>query len=239
MSSELLALDHSGYTAEILKSAAQRVSAADLRMLQSAFGPTLMAAALPYAPAATLAAYNALPAQAPLPFSAYYYSLKGTVSPLTNSSSYLMDLIIEFYTQSADGISVSVHKAQMYSMVITGSGTLEIYVLPPTAVQSSAVTRVEVLPDGVPAPGPVAAWVGIIIAVVQFFDPDAGPQLVAAGNAVASAALDAVPTLWSVSPDGAIGGSYPSDGAYPPGFGAFDDGDFNDNSDCSSFSSCP
>jgi len=70
MSSELLALDHSGYTAENLKSAAQRVSAADLRMLQSAFGPTLMAAALPYAPAATLAAYNALPAQAPLPFSA-------------------------------------------------------------------------------------------------------------------------------------------------------------------------
>jgi hypothetical protein len=75
MSTELAANDTAGYTPYILARAATQLSAANLSKLRSAFGPTLVNAAIAYAPAAVQSAYNSTPAAAAVPISEYYYSL--------------------------------------------------------------------------------------------------------------------------------------------------------------------
>jgi hypothetical protein len=87
LSTELAAHDAAGYTPYILGVSAQNVSAATLSKLRSAFGPTLVNAAVSaYAPAAVQSAYNATPAAAALTYSQYYVSLGNAAVPELSSA---------------------------------------------------------------------------------------------------------------------------------------------------------
>ena len=227
LSTELLALDRSGYTAEILKSAAQKASAANLRVLQSAFGNTLMAAAMPYAPAAIIAQYNALPVLAPLPLSANYYELKGTVSPFTGSQSYIIDVLAETYTLGSDSMAVALQKTSLYTATVTGAGPLNVLYL---TAKGSAPASVQAALGMQPAegPGPAWGWATVIMTIVGFFDPTAGADLLKAVEDIPSdisGAWNTVTNNQVIGPDGAIGGGYPPDFPDYPGPG-------NDYLDC-------
>jgi hypothetical protein len=75
LSTLLAATDVSNYTYSIMAYAGMRLSAVNLRRLQSAFGPAVFATAIAYMPAATLSAYNATPAIPPLGLSEYWNQL--------------------------------------------------------------------------------------------------------------------------------------------------------------------
>jgi hypothetical protein len=70
-STELSAHGTTAQIESILESAAKKVSGANLRKLESAFGPAWMPSALEVAPAVALEAYDLLPVPQPLALSAY------------------------------------------------------------------------------------------------------------------------------------------------------------------------
>lgn len=227
LSTELLALDHSGYTAQILESAAKKASAANLRLLQSAFGNTLMAPAMKYAPAAIQAQYNALPALAPFPLSANYYALKGTVSPFTNAESYIIDVLAETYTFGSDSVAVALQKTSLYAADVFGGGRLNVLYLTgkgstPAAVPAAAGVQ----PAGLSGPGPVWGWATVIITIIQFVDPNAAQDLYNAAKNIPSdlqSAWNDLPNGFNIGPDGSIGGGYPPDAPDYPGDGTITD----------------
>lgn len=190
LSAELAAYDKTGATtAALLKSVAQHETAATLRFYQSAFGPTLVAAALPNATAAVQASYKALPLSAALPMSAYQYALKGTKSPAIDaSSSYLCQIMLILYFTSNDTLTVVMHKTQQY-----------VHAAFPTASNLNVIMGAQPAPAGVtgymPRPKPLAAartqaarpdaGVGdiiaaaaLVVAIVTYLDPDGGKEIV-------------------------------------------------------------
>lgn len=101
---ELAANDHSNYTPTILEYAAKQLSAANLVRLASAMGPTKVASALSYAPAAVAAQYRQLPAAPALEFSEYWFEL-GNTTTFNFGDLYVYDLLLDAYTQGAGGTS--------------------------------------------------------------------------------------------------------------------------------------
>jgi hypothetical protein len=98
LSTELAAHDTAGYTPLILQAAAAQLSAAQLSRLRSAFGPTLVNAAVAYAPAAVQSAYYATPIATPLPLSQYFYAVTGMPRMAELDSMYMYDLFLDAYT---------------------------------------------------------------------------------------------------------------------------------------------
>jgi hypothetical protein len=207
LSSDLAYYDHAGGTAALLKQVAIHTDAPTLRFYQSAFGPTLVNAALPYATAAVQASYKALPQAAPMPLSAYFYSSRGVaVSPLvTNQPAYLMDLYMEIYFLSDDTYITAMHKTQEYvNAAMPSVGYIDVMqasqpnpmsiVGAPTppqtkAVVASAAKRAAALADGVGGVRPdgigeVAAVVAAVVAVIAYLDPDGGKEILADLNQV-------------------------------------------------------
>jgi len=93
---------------------AMKLSAPNLRLLQSAVGPALMTAAMTHATAAVQAAYNALPVRAPLMYSQYAVSLGGKTYPINVSTRYMYDLFLLQYFSTNDTPTVALHKAVTY-----------------------------------------------------------------------------------------------------------------------------
>jgi hypothetical protein len=116
LSTELKALDSAGHTFWVIVSAAEKVSAANLRLLQSVFGPGPLGWALPYAPPAVQAAYNSLPVRAPLPYSRYAIELGGTALPSVGSM-HPYDIFLLQYFCANDIPIVALHKAALYAQV--------------------------------------------------------------------------------------------------------------------------
>jgi hypothetical protein len=103
LSTELYAHDVNGYTPSILAYAAEKLSGYNLRRLEAQFGPALMASAMEYAPAATLAAYNAITPWVN-PLSETWWQ-SGAGAGVTDSlgQAYLYDVFLESYTAGAGG----------------------------------------------------------------------------------------------------------------------------------------
>lgn len=117
LSTELKALDAAGHTFYILAYAAEKLSAVNLRLLQSAFGPAAMTAAMAYATPAVRAAYNALPVRAPLRYSQYSVSTGGILPPYDLTQRHLYDLFLLQYFSANDTPTIAVHKAVIYMQV--------------------------------------------------------------------------------------------------------------------------
>jgi len=117
LSTELKALDTAGHTFYILAYAAEKLSAVNLRLLQSAFGPTAMTAAMAYATPAVRAAYNALPVRSALPYSQYAVSLGGKTPPYDLTQRELYDLYLDQYFSTNDTPNIALHKAVIYMQV--------------------------------------------------------------------------------------------------------------------------
>jgi hypothetical protein len=102
LSTELARNDTSDYTLSIMAYAGEKLSAANLR-LQAAFGPTWLATAISWMPAATLSQYNALPVYAPIPLSGYWAALNPSQAATfpNDGALYLYDLLLDEKTASA------------------------------------------------------------------------------------------------------------------------------------------
>jgi hypothetical protein len=207
MSSEMLATDHAGYTGQMLASAARVASAANLQMLQMAFGNTLMAQAIVYAPAAIQAQYRALPAMSVVPLSALYWTQKGMISPLAGNQPYLMQLAIEICFSGADSSAGALQKASHFSANVLDSGKLDVFVTKRSIKQ-------------LPMPGPVASWVAIVIGVTAAFCPNCGPDFLTYLNNLGTSIGSDLAPYWSPFPNGqVIGPGVPFGGGYPGGTG--------------------
>jgi hypothetical protein len=103
LSTELYAHDASHYTPSILAYAAEKISGLNLRRLEASFGPALMASAMAYAPAATLAAYNSYSPWVN-PLSETWWQ-SGAGAGVTDSPGqlYMYDLFLDSYTAGAGG----------------------------------------------------------------------------------------------------------------------------------------
>lgn len=212
MSTELRAYDQIGATQQILITAAQYASATSLQYLAAVFGPAAVDAAMPYAPVATQVAYYSLPTPAPLPFSAYYFALQGTTSPLTGGASYLMDVWLETYFLGSDSVLTAQHKTQQYAMSVLGTGSLEVILLENPAAGAGMAARMgavsRIKPNAEPPyGGPVLFWATVAVQVAQLVDPNLGAQIDGALYAISVGAItdgftSANTYGWTMSPWG-------------------------------------
>lgn len=125
----------------VLTVAAQKASAANLLRLEAAFGPLLMNYALPAAPAAVQAAYNAAAVPAPLPGS-HYWLLGGNVPRPASSAQYLYDLFLEYYTQGPGGDpAIALQEMSRYARrKITNAGVIVTLVVGGITLWAAIVT---------------------------------------------------------------------------------------------------
>jgi hypothetical protein len=207
MSNELLAYDHGGYTAQLLKLFAQHGTAAELRIIQSAFGPTLMAPAMTYAPAAVVAEYNALPAQVPLFGSAYYWSQQHRTAPTTNTAmDYLECLVVLVFSAGSDNQKTVVQKTNHYAGSVLGDTYLNFYMgQVPVGAVASGSSGLKPESNGVQAEklGP-GGWFGVIWSVFTAACPSCVPNAVQATydwlSSIPSDLEDTYNTLSNIQP---------------------------------------
>lgn len=176
LSTELLALDHGGYTGQALIGAAKKLSVANLRRLTSAFGPTLMAQALPYAQPTVRVQYEALAALPPAPMSSYGYTQKHLAIPaLPNASIY--DTFLLAWSQGHEAVQTSIHRAIAYNQMKVKNVVVDV----------------------------IAVSAGVV-AIVQAFDPtffqDAVKAVKTWWNSTTTAPTASIPTL--IQPDPAF-----------------------------------
>lgn len=102
-STELASNDVSDYTYSIMAYAGERLSAANLRRLQAAVGPTVFATAIAYMSPSTLAAYNTAAVYAPIPLGVYWNSLNPTLAAqMPNGGDlYVYDVLLDEKLSSA------------------------------------------------------------------------------------------------------------------------------------------
>lgn len=223
--------------------AAQKLSAVNLVLLRTAFGAGLDAYVNAYAPAAVRATYQATPLKAPMPLSAYAYQAKGTKSTLAGpSTSYLVDLVYMHYFAGKDTVAQSLQKTKHYAQGVLKTGALDVMYLTQSGSSTTVLGHGTVQAQGVQAdgeakplasPAGVAGWIGFIITIIQFFDPNAGQQLMDASSAAGTAIAAPFQTpIYIMPPDATYGGGFPSgEGSveFPP-----DDGGFSDADECGS-----
>jgi hypothetical protein len=103
LSTELASNDVSDYTYSIMAFAGEKLSAANLRRLQAAVGPTVFATAIAYMSATTLAQYNATAVYAPIVLGVYWNSLNPTLAASVPSigAAWEYDLLLNDMTASA------------------------------------------------------------------------------------------------------------------------------------------
>jgi hypothetical protein len=165
------------WTPRLLEVSMQKLSAANLRRLQGAFGS--LKAYTAYASAATLDALARIPVAAPLPTSAYWYASKGNAAPVY-SSGWLYELFLDQYTSTLEAADLSLRKSMVY-----------------------AQWRMKI--NGLDVPTIMGA-VGLAFTVVSFFDPNAwadlktwvGEEVSAFGSAAQGVIVTPYPAYGSV-----------------------------------------
>jgi hypothetical protein len=190
-STEMSRHDSSGtLTLPILEIFASKLSASNLRLLQGAFGPTLMVEAMSAAPPQILAEYDALPPAPPLLYSQYYYATGGKISTTLAEAMDPYDIFLEYYLSG-----------------IGGTPTLSMN----HAVQYLTATRPNT--NGIPWKS-IGQKLSSALGLCTSIDPSCVQDLANWANWLGQQIIGGTPTIIQFPPDFVPGGGYP-DGDTP------------------------
>jgi hypothetical protein len=145
LSTEMTRLDPGNvHRPALYLAAAQHLSAENIALMRSAFGPAMDPYIEENAPALVLATYHTLPVYSPTYLSIYYYNTIGTAPLVSPSTTAPYDTFLMAYTSASDSVPVALRKTATYLQVRQKFGPMDVL-------------------------GGAAAILGII----SFFDPNA------------------------------------------------------------------
>lgn len=117
------AMAGSVYEAPMLEAAARRLSNANLRRLQGAFGLTPLQTAT--IAAGVYQSYKVTLKAGALPGSAWWHGIEGTPVPVY-SGQWLYDLFLDHYTGTLESVQTALHQSMLYGQARIHAGPIEI-----------------------------------------------------------------------------------------------------------------
>lgn len=205
LSTELYAHDASNYTPSILAYAAEKLSGLNLRRLEASFGPALMASAMEYAPAATLAAYNTYSPWAN-PLSETWWQ-SGAGAGVTDSPGqlYLYDVFLDSYTAGAGGSTNPAIKDMERYMGARVKFVQEVIVVSAILGAVAAVFAILDSPTAQQLATSIGDWVSLQVILPVLADMPPGPLVITWPAPISPPAPDpTIPTLPPIEGDPGI-----------------------------------
>ena len=128
MSTELIAHDPGGMTAEILQLIAENLDADSLVAFEAAFGPSLMSTAMQSAPTSVQSSYASAGTPSPMDQSYYWVQQGNSIPAITSWAGY--DVYLQFYTSGAgDTPASALGKTNAYLNIrVSQKGGVEILI---------------------------------------------------------------------------------------------------------------